>query len=794
MRRIAPFLLILTIVPAAHAQEAGNTPAPALPTPIIPDTPPPPPSPPAQPAPAPVEASAAPAEASAAPAAPVQDQASTPDEADPDVSGGEVIEMIDTVPPGSAYTLGEAELERFESDDIHKVLAAVPGVYIREEDGYGLRPNIGMRGTGSDRSAKITLMEDGVLIAPAPYSAPAAYYFPMITRMQRVEVLKGPAAIRHGPNTVGGAINLITRQIPDAREIALDVAGGSDFYGKGHLVYGDSTEHFGWLVNAIKLNTDGFKELDGGGDTGFDKNGVMLKLRANLDRTASIYHQLDLKLGYSDEVSNETYTGLTDADFAENPYRRYRATELDRMDWRHYQAMLTHHVRFADLFEVTTTAYHHDFSRDWHRLDGFFDRVDGKGTAETDDDIYVVKPLSGVLANPDNSVLYAVLTGTEDGLTANEALILVTNSRSFVSQGAQLVARADRTWLGMVHSLELGTRLHHDAIERDHYQTGYDMRGGHLELAAMARALTTDSTGSTIAWATYYQHKLTAGDWQVTGGLRSELITSEYDDHLGENDSSDDVFVLIPGGGVLWQALPELALLAGVHRGFVPVSPGQLSGASPEKSINYEAGLRWLDFGANVEIIGFFSDYQNLLGTCTFSSGCTSEQIGDEFDGGAAHAYGVESLISAAPVIARDLHLPLRVGYTFQRSTFQTTFASDNPQWGDIIEGDEIPYLPEHQLQVQAGVAGVAWEVALSGRYISAMRDIPGQAGDSKMSVWNAAATVLDLAASYALPRWGKLYLTVNNLLDEEHVTSRRPYGARPGVPRQLILGYKTQL
>ena len=98
MRRIAPFLLILTLVPAAHAQEAGNTPAPgntpALPAPFIPDTPPPPPpSPPAEPAP--VEASAAPAE-------PVQDQATTPDEVDPALSGSEVIEMIDTLPPGSA--------------------------------------------------------------------------------------------------------------------------------------------------------------------------------------------------------------------------------------------------------------------------------------------------------------------------------------------------------------------------------------------------------------------------------------------------------------------------------------------------------------------------------------------------------------------------------------------------------------------------------------------------------------------------------------------------------------------
>ena len=58
------------------------------------------------------------------------------------------------------------QLERDEHDDIHKVLGGIAGVYLRDEDGYGLRPNIGMRGAAADRSAKITLMEDGVLIAP----------------------------------------------------------------------------------------------------------------------------------------------------------------------------------------------------------------------------------------------------------------------------------------------------------------------------------------------------------------------------------------------------------------------------------------------------------------------------------------------------------------------------------------------------------------------------------------------------------------------------------------------------
>ncbi|MCK6523660.1 sterol desaturase family protein [Myxococcota bacterium] len=95
---------------------------------------------------------------------------------------------------GSAHRVDEETLERFEYDNVERVLAEVPGVSTRGEDGYGLRPNIGMRGASSDRSAKVTLMEDGVLFAPAPYAAPAAYYFPMSTRLVGVEVFKGPAA------------------------------------------------------------------------------------------------------------------------------------------------------------------------------------------------------------------------------------------------------------------------------------------------------------------------------------------------------------------------------------------------------------------------------------------------------------------------------------------------------------------------------------------------------------------------------------------------------------------------
>ena len=76
---------------------------------------------------------------------------------------------------GSGAVIDNDQIATEVSTDINQLLKTVSGVYVREEDGHGLRPNFGIRGATSERSEKVTLMEDGVLIAPAPYSNPAAY-------------------------------------------------------------------------------------------------------------------------------------------------------------------------------------------------------------------------------------------------------------------------------------------------------------------------------------------------------------------------------------------------------------------------------------------------------------------------------------------------------------------------------------------------------------------------------------------------------------------------------------------
>ena len=91
--------------------------------------------------------------------------------------------------PGSAHVVGTRDIRELAYDDVNRALRRVPGVYVREEDGYGLFPNISLRGVDTTRSAKLTIMEDGILTAPAPYSAPAAYYSPTLGRMHALAAL-----------------------------------------------------------------------------------------------------------------------------------------------------------------------------------------------------------------------------------------------------------------------------------------------------------------------------------------------------------------------------------------------------------------------------------------------------------------------------------------------------------------------------------------------------------------------------------------------------------------------------
>ena len=82
-----------------------------------------------------------------------------------EVIGG-MSENIGTFLAPKRISKEQIEIRKFT--DVTRALRQTTGVYVREEEGHGLRPNIGLRGTNPDRSKKVVIMEDGVLIGPAP--------------------------------------------------------------------------------------------------------------------------------------------------------------------------------------------------------------------------------------------------------------------------------------------------------------------------------------------------------------------------------------------------------------------------------------------------------------------------------------------------------------------------------------------------------------------------------------------------------------------------------------------------
>lgn len=686
--------------------------------------------------------------------------------------------------PGSVHvvTANEFETENLLHDDVHALLRRVPGVNIQEEEGFGLRPNIGLRGSGTDRSSKITIMEDGVLIAPAPYAAPSAYYFPVVGRMSAIEVRKGSSQILYGPRTVGGAINLISTPIPDDFSLSADLVGGEDATRKLRASLGDSYRSVGWMIESHQSVSDGFKRLDGGDRAGYSIQDYNGKFRFNTNPEARVYQSVELKLGYHDERSDETYLGLTDADFAIDPDRRYAASQNDVMNTEHNQFQVRYFVRPSRSIDFTATAYRNDFERNWFKLQSLLGQS-----------------ISRVLDNPqDFPTELAVLRGAT---SEPDALAMRANNREYYGQGVQgvfgLVGEAGTTY----HQVQIGVRYHEDQEDRFQHEDNFQMVGGTMVVTtAGAPGSQSNRVSDAKALAFFVQDQIGVGNFTFTPGLRYETIDLTRTDYATDdpNRTSPDrvrestVSVVIPGVGVSYEFHPGVSLFGGVHRGFAPPGPGSNDSTEAEHSINYEVGVRYNAGPMNAQAVGFFSDYNNILGTSTLATG--DEGGGDQFNGGAVNVFGVELSADVDPLRGQGLpvSLPINVAFTYTSAEFQTAFESDFDPWGTVEEGDELPYLPKVQVFGSVGIAAFGAHMNLTAQYQSEMRTVAGQ-GDAPASETTDSYFVLGASGEYYFAQGTSLFAGVRNLLSERYIVARRPAGARPGLPRTFLAGVKVR-
>ena len=678
---------------------------------------------------------------------------------------------------GSGAVISNEDLQKAMDTDIQKILTAVPGIYMRTEEGYGLRPNISIRGTAIERSGKVTIMEDGVLVAPAPYTASSAYYFPTTGRIHAVEVLKGPAVVSQGPQTIGGAINLISTPIPKVASGKFIQEIGENGMTRTHTYYGGSQGNLGALVEIHEHASDGFDSIANvGGDTGFDKSDLMIKANYTSGNHSLTFKRVDL-----DETSNQSYVGLSQASFNANPRMRYGATAYDKMMNDGEQTSLTYEGSFNN-FDIRFTSWQNDYHRDWFKVSDFNNDSEH---GERDDINELISDANNGSANAQ-----AIL----DGELAVE-IEYKHNNRYYTNEGYQFNIS---TQLG-IHALTVGYRDMEDSESRVQAHEYADQAAdgslsplyGYIGLNNSNNRLRESS-----ATSYYIEDTMDFGRLAVTVGYRSEdydqrhrrwsdragpnltmVRTGEADnrDTFTTNDHTTSSF------GATYDLNDNVILVAGFHQGMTP-----MFGADPEEADNMELGLRYSEGTTNIEAFYFESDYSRLAAECTLVSGAACDA--DEsaiFSGGEADVSGLE--FSGSMILeGNGVIYPISVNYTSTDATFANS--SDSDYFGTVAAGDDLPYIPDSQSSI---VVGFINDNGLSGN--ARLVNVGSSCSLAACGTYNKieAHSYLDLSLRKALNEDMDVYLILENTLDSEDLISRAPSeGARSQKPRTMKVGF----
>ena len=673
---------------------------------------------------------------------------------------------------GSGTVISNEDLQKTIDTDIHKILSAVPGVFFRTEDGYGLRPNISIRGTSLDRSSKITIMEDGVLVAPAPYTSASAYYFPTTGRIHAVEVLKGPSAITQGPSTIGGALNLISTPIPTDNKGKFVQELGENGMMRTHAVLGGDNGTFGAMVEVHEHSTDGFDSIANvGGDTGFDKSDLLAKFRYT-----SGDHEVTLKMLDLDESSDQTYVGLSQSSFNKNPRMRYGMTQYDQMKNDGEQQSITYKGSFGNV-NVIATSWSNDYHRDWFKVDK---ANNGKAFG-------ISNGINNVIDAANNGNVDA--QGILDGTRAVEVK-LKHNNRFYGNEGIQFQLSTD---IGN-HSVTFGYRDMEDYESRlqnyECFDQSADGKNSALSPCSTGWTGSNNRLRETDATSYFVQDVITMDKLTLTLGYRSEdydKVENRWSDakptrtikdpKYNNKKSSGDYSTT--GFGATYDVSENLKLVAGFHQGMSPVFNGDA-----EEADNMELGFRYNKKTTSVEVIYFASDYANLVAECKNSSGGDCD-AGDTFSGGEVDVSGLE--VDASWVLQRNaVNYPIAITYTSTDATFDNSFDSD--YFGVVASGDDLPYIPSSVLAISAGfITDSGWSGYMR------MADHGSSCSTAACGTYEniEAYSYIDLSLRKRVNENLDVYGVLENATDNEDIAARAPKnGARSQKPQIFKIGF----
>jgi Fe(3+) dicitrate transport protein len=677
--------------------------------------------------------------------------------------------------PGVAHLVRSGEIRAIQPLSGNDVFRKIPGLNVVDEEGAGLRINIGIRGLDPDRSRNVLVLEDGVPVALNPYGEPELYFTPLIDKMKGVEVLKGSGQLLFGPQTIGGVVNYITDDPPASLTNKAKIRVGQDGFFSGHVSHGNSTDQFGYILSYTH------KRADHMGPAEFRINDVGLKLKFQLTDQSIV----GVKLGFYDEKSNSTYIGLTQTMYDAGGQDFAKIAPDDYLPVRRYHASITHQLEWNKQTNLRTTAFAYTTTRNWRRQEFGY-------TASTPNQTGVIWGDTTI----ENGAIYM-----RDRTS--------WRNRQFEVAGIESKITMKHHLFNAKHSLQAGVRGLWEKAEEQFIQGNTaDAFGGNMRDNELRKG---------FAISAYAVNEIRISDHiSANVGLRVENFDYERNIRRGRftinvvpnvvRDTNlitgNNTFAFLPGAGININVNENVSIFAGIHRGFAPprtkdaiTSEGQALDIEKELSTNYELGARM-----TIESYFFFNpalfylDFQNQIIPTSQSSG--NQNATGLTNGGRTRHIGIEAdvQLDIAKTLGSPHSLVLGSVFTVVNSSYAADRFIDDGENQVNIRDNKLPYAPSF---IMNNYIGLELE---NGFGLNVYGHFTGEQFTDELNTTIPSANgltgliesryIVDGTLHYGFKNQ-KVFLSLSckNLLNERYIASRRPQGIKVGLPRFVSAG-----
>jgi len=668
--------------------------------------------------------------------------------------------------PGSSFVVDGLELESLRPLSLKEALRLSPGVQVIDEDIFGLKLNISVRGLTPRRSGRTLLLEDGMPIQPAPYSEPSAHYSPALERIERIEILKGSGEILEGPQSLGGMINFVTRPIPRSQVVNSTLAIGTRDFASAYVSAGAGGDRGGFVVDAVAKHSAGIRD---GHETAFAE----FAFKGRLD--LSTLQSLTLRMTRQVEQSSLTEAGLDAGRYGANPYAN--PFKSDRFELQRTAIQLVHEQQWSQSLRTRGQVYAASTFRASYRQ------------TDTSTDAMIANPATGCIGSARFEYeSWAPQCGNK------------MRPRDFYFQGLEARALLDGALWGTDHAAVMGLRLHHEEVDRRRYNGLFpDARE-----STAGTVLRDHNEITTDALSLFALDTATRGAVSLSAGLRVEQISARNTSVVanfaarGQSVSKRETVVL-PGVGLTWQVGADSTLFAGVHRGFAPPRPDRdvdplapTNQVRSEKSVNTELGVRSSPRrGVTVEGTVFAVNFSELV----VAGPLLGLPSGTLFNAGKALHAGAEvyTRVDLGEVMGWSDRPWVSLSLTHLATA---EFRSDIGEGVAGVKGKRIPYAPRLMAEVGVGVeteSGLGVRLGLThvGEQFADAANTVAPSADGTIGLI-PSHTTSSLALNWQPKGWDwSLFLSGQNLGDSKYVSTRTD-GLFAGPRRQFHAGFKS--